>query len=300
MIDVAIIGSGPAGLTAAIYAKRALLNAVVIEKEYLGTGAIAVTEKVENYPGLYGISGFELGEKFREQAEKLGAEFLDGEVSAIDKGDFWTIRLNDGRAVEAKTVIYAAGTSHRKLGVPGDEKLRISYCAVCDGAFYRDKTVAVVGGGDTALGDAVYLSNIAKKVYLVHRRSEFRANKSLVKKVGERENIELVLNAVLDEVTGGEKADGLVYTQDGERKALAVDGIFCAVGSVPNTGVLKGVCELDERGYVKAGEDGVTSAEGLFVAGDVRTTTLRQVITAAADGANAATSAERYLELLQS
>lgn len=300
MVDVAIIGSGPAGLTAAIYAKRALLNAVVIEKEYLGTGAIAVTEKVENYPGLYGISGFELGEKFREQAEKLGAEFLDGEVSAIEKGDFWKILLADGSTVEAKTVIYAAGTSHRKLGVPGDDKLRISYCAVCDGAFYRDKTVAVVGGGDTALGDAVYLSNIAKKVYLVHRRGEFRANKSLVKKVGERENIELVLNAVLDEVTGGEKADGLVYTQDGERKALAVDGIFCAVGSVPNTGVLAGVCELDEKGYVVAGEDGVTSAEGFFAAGDVRTTPLRQVITAAADGANAATSAERYLELLQS
>ena len=300
MVDVAIIGSGPAGLTAAIYAKRALLNAVVIEKEYLGTGAIAVTEKVENYPGLYGISGYELGEKFREQAEALGTEFVEGEVSAIEKGEFWTIRLDDGSAVEAKTVIYAAGTSHRKLGVKGDDKLRISYCAVCDGAFYRDKTVAVIGGGDTALGDAIYLANIAKTVYLVHRRGEFRANKSLVKKVGERENIKLVLNAVLDEVTGGEKADGIVYTQDGEQKELAVDGIFCAVGSVPNSAVLEGVCELDERGYVKAGEDGVTSAAGLFVAGDVRTTTLRQVITAAADGANAATSAERYLELLQS
>lgn len=298
MVDVAIIGSGPAGLTAAIYAKRALLNAVVIEKEYLGTGAIAVTEKVENYPGLYGISGYELGEKFREQAEALGTEFVEGEVSAIEKGELWTIRLSDGSAVEAKTVIYAAGTSHRKLGVKGDDKLRISYCAVCDGAFYRDKTVAVIGGGDTALGDAIYLANIAKTVYLVHRRSEFRANKSLVKKVGERENIKLVLNAVLDEVTGGEKADGIVYTQDGEQKELAVDGIFCAVGSVPNSAVLEGVCELDERGYVKAGEDGVTSAAGLFVAGDVRTTTLRQVITAAADGANAATSAERYLEEL--
>lgn len=300
MVDVAIIGSGPAGLTAAIYAKRALLNAVVIEKEYLGTGQISVTEKVENYPGLYGISGYELGEKFREQAEKLGAEFLEGEVSAIEKRDFWTIRLADGSEVCAKTVIYAAGTSHRKLGVNGDDKLRISYCAVCDGAFYRDKTVAVIGGGDTALGDAVYLANIAKTVYLVHRRGEFRANKSLVKKVGECENIVPVLNAVLDEVTGDEKADGIVFTQDGERKKLDVDGIFCAVGSVPNSAVLAGVCELDERGYVVAGEDGVTSAAGLFAAGDVRTTTLRQVITAAADGANAATSAERYLELLQS
>ncbi|MGN0649465.1 MAG: NAD(P)/FAD-dependent oxidoreductase [Oscillospiraceae bacterium] len=295
MYDVAIIGSGPAGLTAAIYAKRALLRAVIIEKEYLGTGQISVTERVENYPGLYGISGYELGKKFREQAETLGAEFLEGVVTALTRDGCWKITLEDGSVIESKTVIYAAGTSYRRLGVKGDDKQRISYCAVCDGALYKDKTVAVIGGGDTALGDALYLSNIAKTVYLVHRRAEFRANKSLQKKVREKQNIQLVLEAVLNEVTGGDKADGIIYTQGGDRKKLAADGIFCAIGSAPNTALLNGVCELDASRYIIAGEDGVTSAEGLFAAGDVRTTPLRQVITAAADGANAATSAERYL-----
>ena len=298
MIDIAIIGSGPAGLTAAIYARRALLSAVVIEKEYLGTGQISVTERVENYPGLFGISGYDLGEKFREQAETLGAEFLEGEVISVQKDGIWKVSLEDGSVVEARAVIFAAGTTHRKLGVKGDDKQKISYCAVCDGVFYKDKTVAVVGGGDTALGDALYLSNIAKTVYLVHRRDEFRANKSLQKKVAEKENIVPVLNAVLSEVTGGDKADGIVFTQNGEQKSLSVDGIFCAIGSVPNTAVLNGVCELDAGGYVVAGEDGVTSAAGLFAAGDVRTTPLRQVITAAADGANAVSSAERYLSQL--
>lgn len=298
MIDIAIIGSGPAGLTAAIYARRALLSAVVIEKEYLGTGQISVTERVENYPGLFGISGYDLGEKFREQAETLGAEFLEGEVTSVLKDGIWKVSLEDGSVVEARAVIFAAGTTHRKLGVKGDDKQKISYCAVCDGAFYKDKTVAVVGGGDTALGDALYLSNIAKTVYLVHRRAEFRANKSLQKKVAEKQNILPVLNAVLSEVTGGDKADGIVFTQNGEQKNLSVDGIFCAIGSDPNTAVLQGVCELNAGGYVIAGEDGVTSAAGLFAAGDVRTTPLRQVITAAADGANAVSSAERYLSEL--
>lgn len=295
MYDTIIIGSGPAGLSAAIYARRALLNTAVVEKEPFGTGAIAVTERVDNYPGLFGISGYELGEKFREQAEALGTEFIEGEVTSLEKNGAWNITLSDGSTLRSKTVIYAAGTAHRKLGVPGDDKQKISYCAVCDGVFYKGKTAAVIGGGDTALGDAIYLSKIAETVYLVHRRGEFRANKSLQKKVSEAANIKLVLNAVLNEVTGGDKADGFVYTQNGERKTLSVDGIFCAVGSVPNTAVLKGVCELDAGGYVVAGEDGQTSAEGLFAAGDVRTTPLRQVVTAAADGANAATSAERYI-----
>lgn len=295
MYDTLIIGSGPAGLTAAIYAKRALLNAAVIEKYYLGTGQIAVTERVENYPGLYGISGFELGEKFREQAETLGAEFIEGEVCAINKADAWEITLDDGKVLQSKTVIYAAGTSYRRLEIPGGDKKRISYCAVCDGAFYKDKTVAVIGGGDTALGDALYLSKIAKTIYLIHRRAEFRANKSLRQKALATANILPVLEAVPAQITGGEKAEGIVYTQNGEQKSLAVDGIFCAIGSVPNTAPLKDVCALDAGGYIIAGEDGLTSAEGFFAAGDVRTTPLRQVITAAADGANAATSAERYL-----
>lgn len=295
MYDVLIIGSGPAGLSAAIYGKRALLDLAVIEKDYMGTGQIAVTEQVDNYPGLPGISGYDLGEKLRSHAEQLGTEFIEAEVTGLAKSaEGWQVALSDGKTETARAVIYAAGASHRKPGVPGDDKQRISYCAVCDGFFYKDKTVSVIGGGDTALGDALYLSKLAKTVYLVHRRGEFRANKSLQKRVAETENIVPVLGAVLTGITGADSADGIDFTQDGEQKHLAVDGVFVAIGSVPNTAPLQGICELD-GGYVVAGEDCVTSAPGLFAAGDIRTTPLRQVITAAADGANAIASAEKYL-----
>lgn len=297
MYDIIIIGSGPAGLTAAIYAKRAQLSVLVAEKDHMGTGQISVTERVDNYPGLYGISGFDLGESFRKHAEELGAEFFNGEVTKIERdGKNWRVDFADGSAQTAKAVIYSAGTSYRRLGVNGDGKQRVSYCAVCDGAFYKDKTAAVIGGGDTALGDALYLSKLAKTVYLVHRRDEFRANKSLQKQVSETANIVTIMSAVLTEVTGGTNAEGITYARNGETFSLAVDGVFAAVGSVPNSQLLNGICELDSSGYVIAGEDCRTSAEGLFAAGDVRTTTLRQVITAAADGANAAISAERYID----
>ncbi len=299
MYDILIIGSGPAGLSAAIYGKRALMSLAVIEKDFMGTGQIAVTERVENYPGLYGINGYDLGEKFRNHAETLGAEFLNAEVKEIRKdGNSWTVNFTDGNSASAKAIIYAAGASYRHLGVPGDDKQRISYCAVCDGFFYKDKTVAVVGGGDTALGDALYLSKLAKTVYLIHRRDEFRANKSLQKQVSETENIIPVMNAVLSEVTGEANADGIIYVQNGETKNLSLDGIFVAIGSVPNTEPLKGICKLDNTGYICAGEDCVTSEPGIFAAGDVRTTPLRQVITAAADGANAVNSAEKYISQL--
>lgn len=295
MYDILIIGSGPAGLSAAIYGKRALLELAVIEKDYMGTGQIAVTEQVDNYPGLPGISGYDLGEKFRSHAEQLGTEFIEGEVTGLEKsGENWVIKLADGKTESARAVIYAAGASHRKPGVTGDDKQRISYCAVCDGFFYKEKTVAVIGGGDTALGDALYLSKLAKTVYLVHRREEFRANKSIQKRVSEAANIVPVLGAVLTGITGDGSADGINYTQNGKQKHLDVDGLFVAIGSVPNTAPLEGICELD-GGYVRAGEDCVTSAPGIFAAGDIRTTPLRQVITAAADGANAVASAEKYL-----
>ncbi|MGN1134320.1 MAG: NAD(P)/FAD-dependent oxidoreductase [Oscillospiraceae bacterium] len=299
MYDIIVIGGGPAGLSAAIYAKRAMLSVLVIEKDYMGTGQIAVTDRVENYPGLYGINGFDLGEKFHSHAEALGAEFAEGEVSKIESKDsHWQAVLKDGKTIEGKAIIYAGGTSYRHLEVPGGDKQRISYCAVCDGAFYRGRTVAVIGGGDTALGDAVYLSKIAEKVLLVHRRDEFRANKALQKQVSEADNIELITNAVLTEITGEKNADGFIFKQNGELKKREADGIFCAIGSIPNTEPLKGICELDERGYIIADETGVTSAKGIFAAGDVRTTPLRQVVTAVADGANAATSAEKYIGLM--
>ena len=296
MYDLIIIGSGPAGLTAAIYAKRAMLKTLVMEREYMGTGQIAVTERVDNYPGLFGISGYDLGEKFREHAKCFGTDFFQAEAFKIEKnGAYFTVTFDDGGWDCAKAVIYAAGASHRHLGIPGDNKGRISYCAVCDGSFYKDKTVAVIGGGDTALGDALYLSKLAKTVYLMHRRDEFRANKSLQKQISETENIIPVLNAVPTEIIGDKNAEGIAFTQDGKTKTLAVDGIFCAIGNIPNSGLLNGLCDLDSSGYVIAGEDCRTSLPGLFAAGDVRTTPLRQVVTAAADGANAAISAERYI-----
>lgn len=295
MYDVIIIGSGPAGLSAAVYCTRAQLDAVVVEKEYMGTGQIAVTDRVDNYLGLYGISGYDMGEKFREHAEELGAQFLDGEVNKIYKsGDIWNVSLADGKTLEGRTVIYAAGASHRQLGVTGGTLSGVSYCAVCDGGFYKDKVCAVVGGGDTALGDALYLSKLAKKVYLIHRRDEFRGNRSLQEKVRAAENIELVLEAVPTAVLGDKRVSGIEVEQRGEKRTIEADGVFVAVGMIPNTAPLEGVCEL-EGGYVRAGEDGKTSEEGLFAAGDVRTTPLRQVVTAVADGANCAVSAEEYL-----
>lgn len=294
--DTVIIGGGSAGLSAAIYARRAELSTLVIEKDNAPSGQIAVTERVDNYPGMFGVSGFELAESFHKHAAELGAEFLTGEVRRLEQDQKnWNVILADGNSVISKTVIYAAGTSHRKLGVPGGDKKRISYCAVCDGFFYKEKTAAVIGGGDTALSDALYLAKLAEKVYLIHRRDEFRANKLLQKRVSETPNIIPIMNAVISEITGGEKAEGLIYTQNGVSKSLEIDGIFAAIGSVPNSDPMRGICVLDGSGYVIAGEDCVTGAKGIFAAGDVRTTPLRQVVTAAADGANAAVSAESYI-----
>ena len=295
MYDVIILGSGPAGLSAAVYASRAGLSFAVIEKDYMGTGQIAYTEQVDNYLGYYGIDGFSLGEKFREHAESLGTEFIEGEVTELSRTDSgWKVALSDGNNFEAKTVIYALGASPKKLGIAGEEEFAgrgVSYCALCDGAFFEGKTVTVIGGGDTALSDALYLSKTAEKVYVVHRRNEFRANASLVKKAEEAANIEFVLEAVPTEIIGAESVTGIKYTRNGTEKTLGTDGVFAAVGSLPNTSLLKGTADLDERGYVMADESCITSAEGLFAAGDVRTKAVRQVITAAADGANAAVSA---------
>lgn len=299
MYDTIIIGSGPAGLSAAVYASRAALKALVIEKVYGGSGQIAESERVDNYLGLYGENGFELGERFRAHAEALSAEFYEGEVSAIERlSDGYRIKIADGSDFLTRTVVYAAGASHRKLAVKGEAELSgrgVSYCAVCDGAFYRGKRVAVIGGGDSALGDALFLSKIAEKVYLIHRRDAFRANQTLQAQVRAAENVELVLGAVPTEIVGENKVEALTVEQAGEAKTLSVSGVFVAVGTVPNSDLLKGLVELDPNGYVVAGEEGITTAAGLFAAGDVRTKALRQVITAASDGANCIYSVENYL-----
>lgn len=299
MYDAVIIGSGPAGLSAAVYAKRAQLKAVVIEKNYMGTGQIAVSERVDNYLGLYGESGFDLGEKFRSHAVSLGVEFIENEVSAIvPEDDLFNIAFTDNTNIQSKTIIYAAGANPRKLNIKGESEFTgkgVSYCAVCDGAFYKDKTVAVVGGGDTALQDALLLSKIAKVVYLIHRRDEFRANKSLQKSVKQTQNIKLILNAVQKEIIGDKKVSAVKILHNGNEELLNVDGIFAAVGTVPNSSLLNDIAELDDNGYVFANEDGITSAKGIFAAGDVRTKRLRQVVTAVSDGANCVQSVEEYL-----
>ena len=296
--DTIIVGSGAAGLSAAVYAARAELNFIVIEKIYMGTGQIAESERVDNYLGLYGENGFDLGEKFRAHAEALGTEFAEGDVSKIIPENGIYKLITDEAEYEAKTVIYAAGASHRKLGIKGEEELAgrgVSYCAVCDGAFYKGKTVAVIGGGDTALGEALYLSDIAQKVYLIHRRDEFRANKSLCSRVAAKENIEAVMSAVPEEITGESRVDGIVVSIDGNVQKLDTDGVFVAVGTAPASSPLDGVVKMNGGGYIVAGEDCITSDKGIFAAGDVREKPLRQVITAAADGANSVYSAEKYL-----
>lgn len=302
MYDIVIIGSGPAGLTAIIYAQRAMLKAVVIEKNYYGTGQISESERVDNYPGLYGENGFDLGTKFRTHAENLGAEFLDAEVVKISKkGNGYSVFLDNGNSVDTHTIIYAVGTERRKLDVEGEAELTgrgVSYCAVCDGAFYKDKVVAVVGGGDTALGDASLLSKFASKVYLIHRRDKFRASKDLQHKIASIPNIEILLNVEITKIKGNNKVEAVTVLQNDNESEIAVDGVFVAVGSVPNSTIIKDLVKIDSNGYVVADESGVTSAEGIFVAGDVRTKQFRQVVTAASDGANCVFSAENYLEKL--
>ncbi len=296
-MDVAIIGSGPAGLSAAIYAMRANLSALVIEKEYEGTGQIAESGKVDNYLGFPGISGYDLGENFRNHALKLGVSFLEQEVTKIEKIDaeIFQIWLEDGSSVEAKAVIYAAGASPRRANVPGEKEYAgkgISYCAICDGSFYRGKKVAVLGGGDTALDDALYLADLADQVYIIHRRKEFRGAGASVKKLEEKKNVSFLLGHQVTEILGDQKLTG-VLLEDGS--SLLVDGVFIAYGSLPRTDLLKDLLDLDPAGYVKADETGATGLEGFYVAGDVRSKKLRQVVTAVSDGANAATAVAEYL-----
>jgi len=301
MFDLIIVGAGPAGLAAAIYAARAELKFIVLEKEIMSGGQIINTYEVDNYPGLYHMGGFDLAMKFREHADALGASFVTGEVErieAIPAGK--KIICKDGTEYETKTVILSGGAKHRKLEVPGEDALAgsgVSYCATCDGAFFRGKEVAVIGGGDVAVEDALFLARLCKKVYVVHRRDTFRAAKTLVTRLAEAENVELVYDSVVKEIQGKFKVESLVLEnkKTAEERTIALDGVFIAVGMLPETSAYKGLVELDPAGYIVADETGITSDPAVFAAGDIRTKELRQVVTAASDGANAVQSVERYL-----
>lgn len=292
MYDIIIIGGGPAGLSAAVYAARASLRALLVEKQPMGGGQILNTSEVDNYPGLPGIGGFELGMKLSGHADRLGVARVTEEVVGIDcAGEIKKVVTAKGE-YEAKALIYAAGARHRKLGAPGEERLTgsgVSYCATCDGAFFKDKAAAVIGGGDTALEDALFLARGCRLVYLVHRRDAFRAAASLQERVRQTKNIRPVLDVSVEEIAGERAVEAVRvrHNGSGEEESLAVSGAFIAVGMEPETELLRGQADLDANGYVIAGESCRSSVKGVYAAGDVRTKALRQVITAAADGANA-------------
>lgn len=301
MYDIIIIGSGPAGLSAAIYAQRACLDTIVIEKNGISGGQVLNTWEVDNYPGFPGVTGFELSRQFREHANKLGARVVQDEVVQVELSGNVKKVVCEEETYEARCVILASGAHHRTLEVPGEEELRgagVSYCATCDGAFFRGRTVAVVGGGDAALEDAIFLARMCEKVYIVHRRDKLRGEKRLQERLQALENIEFVWNSETVAIEGNAQVEALRLrqTKTGEERRLDVDGVFIAVGIAPESELYAGQLELDEQGYIRADESGQTSVPGVFAAGDVRTKALRQILTAASDGANCVASAERYLQ----
>ena len=301
MYDIIIIGSGPAGLSAAIYAQRACLDTIVIEKNGISGGQVLNTWEVDNYPGFPGVTGFELSRQFREHANKLGARVVQDEVVQVELSGNVKKVVCEEETYEARCVILASGAHHRTLEVPGEEELRgagVSYCATCDGAFFRGRTVAVVGGGDAALEDAIFLARMCEKVYIVHRRDKLRGAKRLQERLQALENIEFVWNSETAAIEGNGQVEALRLrqTKTGEERRLDVDGVFITVGIAPESELYAGQLELDEQGYIRADESGQTSVPGVFAAGDVRTKALRQILTAASDGANCVASAERYLQ----
>ena len=292
MYDIIIIGAGPAGLTAAIYACRANKKTLVLEASAYG-GQIISTLDIENYPAEPKITGVELAKKMYAQAKELGADFEFEKVTEIvDNGETKTVKTEDDEYT-AKAIIIATGTETKKLGLENEDKFLghgVSYCATCDGNFFKGKTVAVAGGGNSALYEALYLADIVEKVYLIHRRDEFRGDDSLVESLKEKGNVEFILGSNVTKLNGEENLESIEINNE---KTLEVSALFVAVGREPKVDFVK--VQKDINGYVQAGEDGKTNIEGIFVAGDTRTKLTRQIVTATADGANAATSAIKYL-----
>lgn len=299
MKELVIVGGGPAGLSAAIYAARAGLDFIVLERDGFGGGQITSSHEVENYPGAGRKSGFDLGQAFRDQAVELGAEIVYGTVTGIkDLGDCKELVLDGGEPVRARAVIAATGASPRKLGVPGERELTgagVSYCATCDGAFFRGKSTLVIGGGDTAVEDALFLSALCKDVTVALRRDVFRAARRRVDLLSAKENVTILYRTNLTEIRGEGRVQSVILSGPEGTAERPVDGVFLAVGVEPAGGWLSGLPLALDGGYVAAGEDCRTNIPGLFAAGDLRKKPLRQVVTAAADGANAVMSAMEYL-----
>ena len=298
--DLAILGAGPAGICAAIYATRAKLNTIWLDKKFVQGGQIVDTYEVDNYPGLPGITGLDLGEAMAGHAKKLGMKPQREPVRSIEAEQGIKVIRTKKNEYRARAVIIACGATHRHLGIPGEEELSgmgVSYCATCDAAFFQDRTVVVVGGGNVAVEDAILLSRTCKKVYLVHRRDELRAEKILQECLFACKNVELIWDSIPLSIEGTDKVEALKIQnkKTQEESFNETDGVFIAVGIVPGTEKFKDLVKLDEAGYIVAGEDGITSEPGIFAAGDIRTKNLRQVVTAVADGANAVASAQRYL-----
>lgn len=298
MKDVVIIGAGPAGLTAAIYARRAGLSVDIIEKNIYG-GQTAIIDTIENYPGFKKISGFEFSTVLHEQVENLGAEFIFSQVKEVDfSGVEKYLTMSDGKTISALSVVIANGLKRRELGCRGEKQFLgrgVSYCATCDGAFFKDKTVIVVGGGNTALEDALYLSNICKSVTLIVRKNHFRAEKTLSDAVFEKENIDVKFNTNVKEISGEKFVNKVVLNCEENEEIIPVDGVFIAIGYYPDNDIFKGKINMDASGYFAAGEDCNTNVPGVFVAGDCRIKPLRQIATAVSDGAVAGNAAASYI-----
>ena len=299
MYDIGIIGGGTAGMTAAIYGQRAGKQTIIFEGSVFG-GQITSSPNVENYPGIASVSGTEFSMNLLDQAMKLGTETVTEQVTGIRDEDGIKIIETTEKEYPCRSIIIATGVTHRHLGVPNEERLTgagVSYCATCDGAFFRGRDVAVVGGGSTALQDAEFLSNYCRKVYLIHRRDEFRGEEQIVSRLREKENVEFILSATVREIIGDTAVERLILNskKTGKEFKLEVSGVFIAVGQIPQNEIFADVVKLDGNGFILAAEDCVTSHPGIFAAGDCRTKEVRQLTTAAADGAVAALAACKYI-----
>lgn len=299
--ELIIIGSGAAGITAGIYAGRALIDTLVIEKLPISGGQIVKTHEIDNFPGLPHVSGIELGQKLQGHVDQYDLDHVNGDVVGFElKGNIKEVTLDNGQVYKGKAVIIATGSDPRKLNIKGEEEFQgmgVSYCATCDGAFFRNGKTAIVGGGDTAVEEALFLARMCEKVYLIHRRDEFRATKVYLEKVMNTPNIEVITDSTVEEIIGTDQVEKVkvLNKNNKELSEIEIDAIFIAIGHTPNVNAFQGIVDTDGQGYIIAEEDGKTNIPGVYAAGDIRTKSLRQVITAASDGANVISSVEKYL-----